>query len=251
MSLHPNAFTAGNTYTRKDVYRTCGLPEETRGGNWGTGYHSHDGDWFIFATIGTAGRSGHNYDNGWEGSSLRWRGRTNSHLKQPSIISMVDPDAQVFIFTRNDDRPQFHFRGCGKAVRTSDTRPVTIWWEFDSEKSVTAGELLQTHKFWEGAIQQVKLNAYERNPKAREDCIAHHGTTCAVCNFNFEQVYGELGRGFVHVHHLVDLASIGEEYEVDAINDLRPVCPNCHAMLHQRTPSLRIEELTSVILARR
>ena len=63
-----------------------------------------------------------------------------------------------------------------------------------------------------------------------------------VCEFNFEAFYGERGKGFIHVHHLSSLAEIGQEYEVDPVNDLRPVCPNCHAMLH-RKGNIGIEEL--------
>lgn len=60
---------------------------------------------------------------------------------------------------------------------------------------------------------------------------------------NFEKKYGEIGSNFIHVHHDVEISTIGEEYEIDAINDLKPVCPNCHAMLHKRKPAYRIEEL--------
>ncbi|MDB9470225.1 hypothetical protein PN480_18680 [Dolichospermum circinale CS-1225] len=38
-----------------------------------------------------------------------------------------------------------------------------------------------------------------------------------------------------------------EEYEVDPIKDLRPVCPNCHAMIHRRLPPLSIDEIKSII----
>lgn len=46
----------------------------------------------------------------------------------------------------------------------------------------------------------------------------------------FTDMYGDIGKDFIHVHHLL----IGEEYVVDHIKDLRPVCPNCHAMLDKR-----------------
>lgn len=95
----------------------------------------------------------------------------------------------------------------------------------------------------EGAVSLVKANSYERNPHARAACIKHYGYRCSVCDFSFEDAYGSLGENFIHVHHLVELSSIGAEYEVDPIRDLRPVCPNCHAMLHRRSPPLSIEEL--------
>jgi 5-methylcytosine-specific restriction protein A len=59
-----------------------------------------------------------------------------------------------------------------------------------------------------------------------------------------------LGQGFIHVHHLKELASIAKEYEVDPIKDLRPVCPNCHAMLHQRKPALTISKLRQLLTVR-
>ncbi|WP_342051567.1 MULTISPECIES: HNH endonuclease [unclassified Cupriavidus] len=95
----------------------------------------------------------------------------------------------------------------------------------------------------EGAVKQVFVNQYERNSKARNACIRHWGTSCYVCRFDFLKSYGEMGRGFIHVHHLTELASVRQEYEVDPKKDLRPVCPNCHAMLHTRRPALDIEEL--------
>jgi 5-methylcytosine-specific restriction protein A len=43
------------------------------------------------------------------------------------------------------------------------------------------------------------------------------------------------------------LAEIGEEYEVDPVNDLIPICPNCHAMIHKKVPAFSIEELRAKI----
>jgi hypothetical protein len=96
----------------------------------------------------------------------------------------------------------------------------------------------------EGTTKQVSVNAYERSSKARSECISHYGTACYVCRFDFSKVYGsELGSGFIHVHHLVDIASIRREYVVNSIRDLRPLCPNCHAMIHKRKPAMHPDEL--------
>jgi 5-methylcytosine-specific restriction protein A len=99
----------------------------------------------------------------------------------------------------------------------------------------------------EGRTKSVWVNVYERNPLARRLCIGKYGAACAVCGFDFRLNYGAIGEGFIHVHHLRELASIGKEYQVDAERDLRPVCPNCHAMLHRRRPALGIEELRGLI----
>ncbi|WDD98490.1 HNH endonuclease [Thalassomonas actiniarum] len=108
-------------------------------------------------------------------------------------------------------------------------------------------EVIHKANFPEGAIKQVTVNAYERNSRARAACIAHYGACCQVCKTDFEKVYGNIGKGFIHVHHKIDLASIRESYQVNPIKDLIPVCPNCHAMLHTETPAMTVEKLKSLI----
>jgi 5-methylcytosine-specific restriction protein A len=119
------------------------------------------------------------------------------------------------------------------------------WYAVDSLSVITplAEELPKRSKYVEGLFCQVTINAYERNPKARAACIAHHGPTCAACKFNFAETYGEMGKGFIHVHHIVPIGSIRKEYEIDPINDLIPVCPNCHAMLHRVDPPHSIQQI--------
>ncbi|PFQ93175.1 HNH endonuclease [Bacillus cereus] len=107
----------------------------------------------------------------------------------------------------------------------------------------TTQEITNSTILKEGATKQISVNVYERNPVARRKCIEHYGCSCVICGFIFEKTYGELGKDFIHVHHLKELHTIGEEYEVNPIVDLRPVCPNCHAMLHKRKPAYSIEEL--------
>ena len=60
---------------------------------------------------------------------------------------------------------------------------------------------------------------------------------------DFARVFGALGEGFIHVHHIVPIGKIGKEYKIDPIADLIPVCPNCHAMIHRTEPPLTIEQL--------
>lgn len=97
--------------------------------------------------------------------------------------------------------------------------------------------------YFEGTTRQIRVNVYERSAEARTICITYYGLNCGVCDFNFEDTYGEIGKGYIHVHHLKPLAEIGKSYELNPIKDLRPVCPNCHAMLHQKKPAFSIEEL--------
>ncbi|WP_177190107.1 HNH endonuclease [Flagellimonas taeanensis] len=87
---------------------------------------------------------------------------------------------------------------------------------------------------YEGAKKLVLVNRYERSSKARENAIRYHGLNCKVCDLNFKKVYGKIGEGFIHIHHLIPINEIGESYKIDFENDLIPVCPNCHAMLHRK-----------------
>jgi hypothetical protein len=99
----------------------------------------------------------------------------------------------------------------------------------------------------EGSIRRVEVNRYERDAQARLACIAAHGTSCCVCGFSFGAVYGTVAEGYIHVHHLRPLAEVGGESEVDPVEDLRPVCPNCHAVLHLGGRCRSIEELRQLL----
>lgn len=111
-------------------------------------------------------------------------------------------------------------------------------------------EVLDTEEFQEGATKRISVNIYERNPYARRKCIEHYGLSCSVCGFDFEKVYGTLGKNFIHVHHLISLAEIGREYKIDPVRDLRPICPNCHAMIHRKKTAYSIEELRKMVRLR-
>lgn len=109
-------------------------------------------------------------------------------------------------------------------------------------------ETIDQNECFEGAKTTVTINRYERNTDARQICIDHHGCYCHVCEIDFEKVYGTVGHGFIHVHHIKPLHEINAAYIVDPINDLIPVCPNCHAMLHRKVNGkyLSIKELKAV-----
>jgi 5-methylcytosine-specific restriction protein A len=101
--------------------------------------------------------------------------------------------------------------------------------------------------FPEGAKSRVEVTRYERNPHARRLCIEHHGLSCVACGVNFEERYGEVGAGFIQVHHLNPVSMTAGSSAVDPVDDLRPVCPNCHAMLHRKRPPYTIDELLALL----
>ncbi len=99
----------------------------------------------------------------------------------------------------------------------------------------------------EGARITVTVNRFERNPKARKKCLAHYGPKCVICGMDFQAVYGKAAIVSVHVHHLCPGSAVGKEYVVDPIADLRPVCPNCHAVIHMQKPPLTIDAVRRML----
>lgn len=102
-------------------------------------------------------------------------------------------------------------------------------------------------RYREGQVVEVNLTRYERDRAARQACLEHHGFNCSVCQVNLEDKYGPAAEGVVHVHHLAALGDAGGEYEVDPIADLRPVCPNCHAVIHSKHPHYSIAEVRTML----
>jgi 5-methylcytosine-specific restriction protein A len=99
----------------------------------------------------------------------------------------------------------------------------------------------------EGAVVEVLSKRYERSRINRAACIEIQGSRCIVCGFDFEAVYGAIGEGFIHVHHVVSVATVGPGTVIDPGKDLVPVCPNCHAMLHTSRPPLLPSGLRAIL----
>lgn len=125
------------------------------------------------------------------------------------------------------------------------------WFEFINRQEYSIGtqtkEAEKATTFIEGASRDVIQTFRERNPYARKVCLEEYGYTCQVCCFDFVKQYGLIGKEFIHVHHLNMVSSKKGEYELNPVEDLRPVCPNCHAMIHKRNPPYSIEEMKELI----
>lgn len=93
-----------------------------------------------------------------------------------------------------------------------------------------------------GAVMKIPVNRYERDPDARAACLAYHGAACSVCRMTYRRVYDGVAPGFMHVHHVVSIESLGRGYIFDPIRDLRPICPNCHALVHMTEPPITLIE---------
>lgn len=244
-------FRLANQYSRSDIFYELKISPEPVGGAWFTGYVEYDGNCFIFCNVGVPGRTGHDYENRFEADRLIWFGKGPSKLRHGSIQRLLKPSKHLYIFYRFNDRDLFTFAGIGRPHQVFDTTPVKVIWDFsflsapDDEQPPS---LILTDGVIEGASKTINAKIYERDRGARLKCIGHWGWQCHVCTFDFVAIYGDLGKGFIHVHHLKPLGEIGEAHILDPVADLRPVCPNCHAMLHRCTPALSIEVLKSYLL---
>ena len=106
----------------------------------------------------------------------------------------------------------------------------------EEAKKRKALELKYGREFTEGHIVECHYDRHERDLGARLKCIEHYGCKCAICGFDFEEHYGEVGKDYIEVHHIVPISSTEGEHTVDPINDLIPVCSNCHSILHRKWP---------------
>jgi len=103
----------------------------------------------------------------------------------------------------------------------------------------------------EGRPVAALFTRFERDPRARKDCIAHYGLRCSVCEMSFGECYGETMRDLIHVHHVVPVSEAGSGHQTDPVRDLRPVCPNCHSVIHRSAPPLTIDEARVLLSAAR
>lgn len=103
----------------------------------------------------------------------------------------------------------------------------------------------------EGGKTLVFSPRYERDQGLRESALKIHGYVCGVCGFNFEKSYGELGKDFIEVHHIIP---VSEGVRENNPANLIPLCPNCHRMIHRLLNVSRaknyenaIEELKAIL----
>ncbi len=162
------------------------------------------------------------------------RHRLQAELESPGLLSRDLP--QTFVRWGG---PRGYLRlirdNCGFKAANGDTAQTIF-----PDEVRSAG-------LYEGAVDRVTVNAYERSPEARRRCIEHYGPLCHVCGMDFGAVHGPHAEGFIHVHPLKPLSEIGELYVTDPIADLRPVFPNCHAVIHLGGAPCSVEEARSLV----
>jgi 5-methylcytosine-specific restriction protein A len=174
------------------------------------------------------------------------------------IDGIVDPTNDSIIpRVRLDEHPfaSMHWDTQMSGVRIPEEIVDSLDSEWDTWTSVEQfsipEQMEEADTYVEGTKSLITINSFERNPEARKACISHYGAVCIICDFDFSMTYGKLGEGFIHVHHLALIAARKSNYVLDPIEDLRPVCPNCHAMIHRRRKLLySIDEVKKTLRAK-
>ena len=91
----------------------------------------------------------------------------------------------------------------------------------------------------------------ERNYKVIKEAKSrykdkHGKLICEICEFDFEEVYGDIGVDFIEGHHIIPVSEL-EEGDTTRVEDIILVCSNCHKMLHRKRPWLKPEELKDLL----
>lgn len=140
----------------------------------------------------------------------------------------------------NDFYRGYHWN-CEVIERIRNASKHEINWDEETVQEETAGTT-------EGKRTVYYTTKYERSSKNREAAIRIHGTKCMICGFDFGQKYGELGKGYIEVHHIKPLATLEQEVVINPETDLICVCANCHRMLHRfKNYIVTVEELKHIV----
>ncbi|MCW3467052.1 HNH endonuclease [Chitinophaga nivalis] len=139
----------GESYSKETLYSILQVPTEKQRGPWNTGYVKYNNGIYLFANIGIPGRTGHDYNNTWEGPHLVWYAKTASHIGQQLMQEMINNTTPVYIFTREADRAPFIYHGIGQSIAYEDTRPVKITWRIiAAAQQTSATSFIDTEKSW-------------------------------------------------------------------------------------------------------
>lgn len=181
------------------------------------------------------------------------KGRKKSGYKQSAehINKLINEGYNLYTFSQtrratSDERDAASIKSFVPKLSPKFLERMSNGWYAVDENSFTYSPILDD-KYYEGASALKTTTYYERNPKARMKCIKYHGLSCKVCGFDFYKIYGELGKNYIQVHHLKKISEIKQRYLVDPINDLVPVCANCHAMIHIGEKMLTVQEMQTMM----
>jgi 5-methylcytosine-specific restriction protein A len=194
----------------------------------------------------------------WRFAPSRYVGYTNNSMKthndnqnkdgketNPAIDSVLD-----CTLAPNKDIEAEYLSFCEKLGINPDNKQRKYWL-----LKITDGDSKQNSNsddgFPEGKVVERVHKARERNTQlissAKADFLANHKKLyCIVCKFDFEQVYGKRGQGYIEAHHTIPVSEM-KVGDTTKVTDIALVCSNCHRMLHRTRPWLKMDELEELL----
>ena len=238
----------GEIYTRKHLREMFGIKDATI--NTGTFRpKGHDSVWMFVTENKTPDRT--QYNDLLDNDTLYWDGQTMGRT-DPWIIGHKEQGLELLLFYRKSKSEHpgagFRYEGPFQYVKHEGKHPTRFTLRraspFEAVVASDLDSLEAEEEHFEGQKKQRHVNYYERNKKLRAAAVQHHGVSCKVCGFNFGKVYGERGKDYIEVHHLIPVSTLGGEMKVDPKRDMTVLCSNCHRMIHRRKDEvLTLEEL--------
>lgn len=105
-----------------------------------------------------------------------------------------------------------------------------LWFDFLTTADIRRNPFTETKALFEqGGSDKAILSKYERNPYARKVSLEQNGYTCSSCGLDFIKSYGDKAKDYIQVH---DTRHIGEACDINPVENLTPLCPKCHSMVH-------------------
>jgi predicted HNH restriction endonuclease len=164
----------------------------------------------------------------------------------PAITKCLKVKLIEDIFLREE-----HRKYCYNLGIVPDNVPKVTFWKISLNEE-DLSPIPKTEKlFPEGSIiERIHLNR-ERNSKvidtAKQNFKNKHGKLfCQVCEFDFQQQYGEIGEDFIEGHHTTPVSEMKPNH-ITKPEEIAMVCSNCHRMLHRKRPWLSIDKLKELI----
>ena len=246
------SLVVGEIYTRNQLREMFGIRDATI--NTGTFRpKGHESVWLFVTENKTPDRT--QYDDLLDNDVLHWDGQTMGRTDH-WIIGHEKQGLELVLFYRKSKSEHpgagFRYEGTFEYVSHKGKHPT----RFMLRRALTFGgvvasdldSLQMEEGYFEGNKKKRFVNYYERDENLRAAAVGHHGVTCKVCRFNFEDIYGERGKDYIEVHHLRPVSTLGKETKVDPKSDMTVLCSNCHRMIHRRKNHvLTPEELKSLL----
>lgn len=129
----------------------------------------------------------------------------------------------------------------------------TEWTELDRGTEIV---VLDERVIREGELSTRTVEYRKRSSKLRSEAIEHYAINgrivCHACDFDFGLAYGDLGRRYIQIHHLKPISFMkGEALNMnEALERVRPLCANCHQMVHRENPPVEIDALKQLLRVR-